>query len=61
MVQVAVITEERDVEKILKHLGLPTDWPKTRSDFSGERLVACHNPELRKLRGHKRRSLAESG
>ena len=29
----------------------------THSDFPGERLVACRNPELAKLRGHKRQSL----
>ena len=29
-------------------------------DYPGERLVACRNPELRKLRGHKRRSLLEA-
>lgn len=32
----------------------------THPDFPGERLVACRNPELRKLRGHKRRSLLEA-
>src|SRR5262249_56382038 len=26
-------------------------------DFSGERLVACRNPELAKLRAHKREAL----
>ena len=29
----------------------------THSDFPGERLVACRNPDLAKLRGHKRQSL----
>src|SRR5207245_1757998 len=29
-------------------------------DYPGERLVACRNPELAKLRGHKRRSLLEA-
>jgi transposase len=29
-------------------------------DFPGERLVACRNPELAKLRAHKRRSLLEA-
>jgi transposase len=29
-------------------------------DYPGERLVACLNPELRKLRGHKRQSLLEA-
>ncbi len=29
-------------------------------DYPGERLIACLNPELRKLRGHKRRSLLEA-
>ena len=32
----------------------------THPDFPGERLVACLNPELRKLRAHKRRSLLEA-
>jgi transposase len=32
----------------------------THPDFPDERLVACRNPELRKLRGHKRRSLLEA-
>jgi len=32
----------------------------THPDFPGERLVACRNPELRKLRAHKRRSLLEA-
>lgn len=32
----------------------------THPDFPGERLVACRNPELRKLRGYKRRSLLEA-
>ncbi|MFH1842674.1 MAG: IS1634 family transposase [bacterium] len=32
----------------------------THPDYPGERLVACLNPELRKLRGHKRRSLLEA-
>ncbi len=29
-------------------------------DYPGERLVACRNPELAKLRAHKRRSLLEA-
>jgi transposase len=29
-------------------------------DFPGERLVACRNPELARLRAHKRRSLLEA-
>lgn len=29
-------------------------------DYPGERLVACRNPELTKLRGHKRRALLEA-
>jgi transposase len=29
-------------------------------DYPGERLVACRNPELGKLRGHKRRALLEA-
>jgi hypothetical protein len=29
-------------------------------DFPGERLVACRNPELAKLRNHKRQSLIEA-
>jgi len=29
-------------------------------DYPGERLIACLNPELRKLRGHKRRSLLDA-
>lgn len=29
-------------------------------DYPGERLVACRNPELAKLRGHKRRALLEA-
>jgi len=29
-------------------------------DFPGERLVACRNPELAKLRAHKRKSLLEA-
>lgn len=29
-------------------------------DFPGERLVACRNPELAKLRAHKRKSLIEA-
>jgi transposase len=32
----------------------------THPDFPGERLVACRNPALRALRGHKRRSLIEA-
>lgn len=32
----------------------------THPDYPGERLVACLNPELRKLRGYKRRSLLEA-
>jgi len=32
----------------------------THPDYPGERLVACLNSELRKLRGHKRRSLLEA-
>jgi len=32
----------------------------THPDYPGERLIACMNPELRKLRGHKRRSLLEA-
>lgn len=32
----------------------------THPDFPGERLVACRNPELCKLRGHKRQSLLEA-
>ncbi|MDT8442601.1 MAG: IS1634 family transposase, partial [Desulfuromonadales bacterium] len=32
----------------------------THPDFPGERLVACRNPELAKLRAHKRRSLLEA-
>lgn len=32
----------------------------THPDFPGERLVACRNPELRKLRGHKRKSLLDA-
>lgn len=32
----------------------------THPDFPGERLVACRNPELAKLRTHKRRSLLEA-
>lgn len=31
----------------------------THPDFAGERLVACRNPELAKLRAHKRQSLLE--
>jgi transposase len=29
-------------------------------DYPGERLIACRNPELAKLRGHKRRALLEA-
>jgi transposase len=29
-------------------------------DYPGERLIACRNPELAKLRGHKRQSLLEA-
>ncbi len=29
----------------------------THPDFPGERLVACRNPELAKLRAHKRQAL----
>jgi hypothetical protein len=29
-------------------------------DYPGERLIACRNPELTKLRGHKRRALLEA-
>ncbi len=29
-------------------------------DFPGERLIACRNPDLAKLRGHKRQSLLEA-
>ena len=32
----------------------------THPDFPGERLVACHNSELGKLRAHKRTSLLEA-
>lgn len=32
----------------------------THSDYPGERLVACRNPELAKLRGHKRVDLLEA-
>jgi transposase len=32
----------------------------THPDFPGERLVACRNPELEKLRAHKRRSLLDA-
>jgi hypothetical protein len=32
----------------------------THPDYPGERLIACMNPELRKLRGHKRTSLLEA-
>lgn len=32
----------------------------THEDFPGERLVACRNPELAKLRRHKRNSLLEA-
>lgn len=32
----------------------------THPDYPGERLVACLNPELRKMRGHKRQSLLEA-
>ncbi len=32
----------------------------THPDFPGERLVACRNPELARLRAHKRRSMLEA-
>jgi transposase len=32
----------------------------THPDYPGERLVACRNPELKKLRAHKRRSLLDA-
>lgn len=32
----------------------------THPDYPGERLVACRNPELQKLRAHKRSSLIEA-
>jgi hypothetical protein len=32
----------------------------THPDFPGERLVACRNPELAKLRAHKRQSLLDA-
>jgi transposase len=32
----------------------------THPDFPGERLVACRNPELAKLRAHKRQALLEA-
>ena len=32
----------------------------THPDYPGERLIACRNAELAKLRGHKRRSLLEA-
>ena len=32
----------------------------THSDYPGERLVACRNPQLATLRGHKRRALLEA-
>ncbi|MHB8563147.1 MAG: IS1634 family transposase [Acidiferrobacteraceae bacterium] len=32
----------------------------THPDYPGERLVACRNPELRKLRGHKREALLQA-
>ncbi len=32
----------------------------THPEYPGERLIACRNPELAKLRGHKRRALLEA-
>ena len=32
----------------------------THADYPGERLVACRNPELGRLRGHKRQALLEA-
>ena len=32
----------------------------THPDFPGERLVACRNPQLAKLRAHKRQSLLDA-
>jgi hypothetical protein len=32
----------------------------THPDYPGERLIACRNPELAKLRAHKRRALLEA-
>jgi hypothetical protein len=32
----------------------------THTDYPDERLIACRNPELAKLRGHKRRALLEA-
>ena len=32
-------------------------WALTHPDFPGEQLVACRNPELAKLRAHKRQAL----
>jgi len=32
----------------------------THPDYPGERLMACRNPQLAKLRAHKRRALLET-
>jgi hypothetical protein len=32
----------------------------THPDFAGERLIACRNPDLQRLRAHKRQSLLEA-
>jgi len=32
----------------------------THADYPGERLVACRNPELAKMRAHKRQALLEA-
>ncbi|EQD55102.1 transposase, IS4, partial [mine drainage metagenome] len=32
----------------------------THPDYPGERLVACHNPELMRLRRHKREALLQA-
>ena len=49
-------------------LSLPAAWPVdetdlceiTHPDYPGERLVACRNPELAKLRRHKRAELLQA-
>ncbi len=57
-----------DDKTIQPDLSLPAAWPVdetnlreiTHPDYPGERLVACRNPELAKLRGHKRAELLQA-
>ena len=51
------------VEQEVVQLGLFDErnlFELTHPDYSGERLIACRNPELAKLRAHKRESLLQA-